>query len=66
LLADLIREALVAYEPRLIIDSVTVDTPRPSRDCLSALISGHVRKRDYSMIPVRFPVSVGVAALPMR
>lgn len=61
LLANLIRETVIAYEPRLVVDSVTVDAPRSSRDSLSALICGHVRKRDHSMVPVRFPVSVGAA-----
>lgn len=62
LLANLIRETVIAYEPRLVVDSVTVDTPRSSRDCLLALISGYVRKRDHSIVPVRFPVSVGITA----
>lgn len=62
LLAKLIRETVIAYEPRLVIDSVTVETPRSSRDCLSALISGYVRKRDRSIVSVTFPVSVGVTA----
>lgn len=62
LLEKLIRETVSAHEPRIVVDSVTVDTPRSSRDCLSVLISGYVRKGDYSMVPVRFPVSVGVAA----
>lgn len=61
-LARLIRETVRAYEPRLCVDSVTVDAPRSCRDALSALISGFVRKRDSSLVPVSFPVKVGVAA----
>lgn len=60
-LASRIRETLIAYEPRLVVDGVIVDAPRSSRDCLSALISGYVRKRDSSMVPVSFPVVVGVS-----
>lgn len=61
-LANFIRQTVTAYEPRLVVDNVTVDTPRLSRDCLSATISGYVRKRDRSTVPISFPVTVGAQA----
>ncbi len=61
-LARFIREAIVAYEPRLQVDNVVIDTPRPCRDAVYAVISGQVRKRDLSIVPVHFPVQVAVAA----
>lgn len=61
-LARFIREAIVAYEPRLQVDSIVIDTPRSCRDAVYAVISGQVRKRDLSIVPVYFPVQVAVAA----
>lgn len=61
LLANLIRETISAYEPRLVVDSVTVDAPRPCRDALSAFIVGSVWRRDCSLVSVGFPVAVGIS-----
>lgn len=60
-LANLMFKTIVAYEPRFLVDSVTVDTPRPYRDKVCAIVSGRVCKRDKSLVTVRFPVQVTVA-----
>ena len=61
-LANLMFETIVAFEPRFEVDSVTVETPRPYRDRVCAVVSGRVLKRDQSAVAVRFPVQVVVAA----
>jgi len=57
-LANYIRDAILAHEPRLQVDKVVIETPRPNRDALSAVVSGRVRKKDRTMVPVSFPVRV--------
>jgi type VI secretion system lysozyme-like protein len=61
LLAKQIRESVSAYEPRLRVDLVTVEAPRPCRDLITAVISGVVHRRDKSQVGVTFPVQVGLS-----
>jgi type VI secretion system lysozyme-like protein len=62
-LAHFVRDAIVAHEPRLHVDKVVIETPRPNRDMLRAVVSGQVRKRDRSLVPVSFPVQVAAPVL---
>lgn len=57
-LADLVYRTIRAFEPRLKLESVIVETPRPCRDLVCAIVTGQVRRRDESMVSVRFPVKV--------
>lgn len=61
-LADAISKSISAHEPRLHLESVIVETPRPSRDAVTALITGYVARSENHKEPVTFSVLVGAAS----
>lgn len=65
-LASLIQTTITAYEPRLRVMSVSVETPRSHRDAIFAIVKGHIERPDGSLAQVHFPVRVGKARTPRR
>lgn len=63
-LAAYVFAAVQAYEPRLILDKVVVEAPRPARDALCAILTGHVRHGQRPDVPVNFSVRVASAIPP--
>jgi type VI secretion system lysozyme-like protein len=61
-LADAIYKSISAHEPRLVLESVIVETPRPSRDAVTALITGYISRSENSQEPLTFSVVVGAAS----
>ena len=64
-LAAYVYDAVEAYEPRLILDKVVVEAPRPARDALCAILTGRVRRRQHPDVRVNFSVRVA-SAIPSQ
>lgn len=60
-LAAYVYDTVDAYEPRLVLEKVVVEAPRPTRDALYAILTGYVRRHDRPYIPVNFSVRVASA-----
>jgi type VI secretion system lysozyme-like protein len=61
LLAKYIVDCINHYEPRFIVNSVIVESPRAYRDVITAVISGVIKKKDKTSRTVNFPITVGTA-----
>jgi len=61
LLAKYIVDCIAHYEPRFTVNSVVIESPRPYRDVITAVISGAIIKKNKSPYIVNFPISVGTA-----
>ncbi len=58
-LARMVHNTIRWHEPRLLVYTVTVETPRPCRDVLRVKITGLVRGEDRQETMVSFSVDVG-------
>lgn len=62
ILTKYIIDTIESHEPRLRVKSITVDSPRPYRDAITAIISGFIEKENLIKKTVKFPVYVGLAS----
>lgn len=58
-LARMVHNTVRWHEPRLTVDKVVVETPRPCRDVLRVTITGVVRGENRQETTVSFSVDVG-------
>ncbi len=63
-LAALVFAAVEAYVPQLALEKVVVETPRPTRDALCAVLTGHVRRVKRPDVAVNFSVKVAASISP--
>ncbi len=57
-LARAVREAIDAHEKRLIVDTIDVQLPRPSREIFRVVVTGSIRTRRGDLERVSFPIEV--------
>lgn len=57
-LARAVREAIEAHEKRLIVDTIDVQLPRPSREIFRVVVTGSIRTRRGDLERVSFPIEV--------
>lgn len=63
-LAAYVFAAVEAYVPQLTLEKVVVETPRPTRDALCAVLTGHVRGNGRLEVPLSFSVKVAASISP--
>lgn len=61
-LTKYIIDTIESHEPRLHVNTITVDSPRPYRDAITALISGFIEKEKSAKKSVNFPIYVGLSS----
>ena len=57
-LARAVREAIEAHEKRLIVGTIDVQLPRPSREIFRVVVTGSIRTRRGDLERVSFPIEV--------
>jgi type VI secretion system lysozyme-like protein len=58
-LADMIKDTIHAYEPRILVSSVSIELPRPLRGALFAKINAMIRAAECPNKSMTFPIHVG-------